>query len=93
MEDFFGKYIFKTLFSWKRFNIINIITLLAISADDKFVIFFLFSQKTGFDISCKLSLLETICMKYQNLFSVENKKNISSAENFTQGAKRKGLWY
>ena len=36
-----------------------------------------FSQKTGFDISCKLSPLETICRKYQNLFSGKNKKNIS----------------
>ena len=31
-----------------------------------FLIFFL--QKTGFDISYKLSSLETICMKCQNLF-------------------------
>ena len=36
-----------------------------------------FSQKTGFDISCKLSPKETICMKCQTLFSGENKKNIS----------------
>ena len=36
-----------------------------------------FSQKTGFYISCKLSPLETICMKCQNLISGENKKNIS----------------
>ena len=35
------------------------------------------SQKTGFDISCKLSPLETVCMKCQNLFSGKNKKNIS----------------
>ena len=35
------------------------------------------SQKTGFDISCKLSPLETICMKCQNMFFGENKKNIS----------------
>ena len=34
-----------------------------------------FSQKTGFDITCKLSM-ETICMKCLNLFSGENKKNI-----------------
>ena len=33
-------------------------------------------RKTGFDISCKLSPLETICMKYQILFSGKNKKNI-----------------
>ena len=31
-------------------------------------------QKTGFDISCKLSPLETICMKCQILFSGKNKK-------------------
>ena len=47
------------------------------SADDKLVIFFLFFPKTGFDISCKLSPMETICMKCQNLFSGKNKKNIS----------------
>ena len=36
-----------------------------------------FFQKTGFDILCKLSPLETICMKCQNLFSGKMKKNIS----------------
>ena len=35
-----------------------------------------FSQKTGFGISWKLSMLETVCMKYQNLFSRKHKKNI-----------------
>ena len=53
------------------------------SADDLLKYFSYFSQKTGFDISCKLSLIETICMKYQILFYGENKKNIinlSSAE-------------
>ena len=51
------------------------------SADDNVKYFSYFSQKTGFDISCKLS--ETICMKYQTLFSGKKKKNItnlSSAE-------------
>ena len=38
----------------------------------------LFSQKTGLDISCKLSPMETICLKYQILFSVKNKKHIVS---------------
>ena len=33
-----------------------------------------FSQKIGFDISCKLSPKETICMNCQSLFSGENKK-------------------
>ena len=38
----------------------------------------MFSQKTGSDISCKLSPVETICMKYQNLLSGKSKKkNIS----------------
>ena len=36
--------------------------VLANSADDKF------SKKIGFDISCKLSPLEAICMKCQSLF-------------------------
>ena len=41
------------------------------------------SQKTEFDISCKVSPLMTTCTKCQNLFSGKNKKNItnlSSAE-------------
>ena len=33
--------------------------------------FFLFFLENGFDIACKLSPLETICMKFQNLFSWE----------------------
>ena len=33
-------------------------------------IFFVFLQETGFDMSCKLSPMETICMKFQILFSV-----------------------
>ena len=43
--------------------------LWAISADDKHDIFPYFFQKTGFGSSCKLSPLETICMKCQNMFS------------------------
>ena len=35
-----------------------------------------FLQKKGFDISCKLSPMETICMKCQSLFSGKSKKNI-----------------
>ena len=44
---------------------------------------YFFFQKTGFDISFKFSSLETICMKYQNLFCGKYKIdiiNISSAE-------------
>ena len=33
-----------------------------------------FIQKIGFDISCKLSPLETICVKWQSLFSEKNKE-------------------
>ena len=41
--------------------------------------FHIFTQKTGFDISCKLPPMETICMKYQILFFWEkNKKNITN---------------
>ena len=49
------------------------------SADDTLMVVFLifFSQETGFDTSCKLSPLQTFCMECQNLFSGENKKNIS----------------
>ena len=47
------------------------------SAEDVLKHFFLFSQETGFDISCKLkSPVETICMKYQILLSGKYKKNI-----------------
>ena len=49
-------------------------TLLVNLADDKLVMFFLFCpQKTGFDISCKLFPLETICMKWQISFSGKNR--------------------
>ena len=39
---------------------------------------FLSFPETGFGVSCKLSLMETICMKCQLLFSGENKKNITN---------------
>ena len=49
-----------------------------------------FSQKTRLDISCKLSPMETICMKCQILFSEKNKKNISICllKIFTQHAEQ-----
>ena len=66
------------IFLWRGKRNINVFFFfLADSANDKLVIFLLiFSQKIGFDISCKLSALETICMKCQILFSGKNKKNI-----------------
>ena len=48
-------------------DILTFITLWANWADDKLRTFF--PQKTGFDISCKLSQMETICMIRQSLFS------------------------
>ena len=42
--------------------------------------YYYFPEKTGFAISCKLSPMETICMKCQNLFSGisgKNKENIN----------------
>ena len=40
-------------------------------------IFSYVSQKTGFDISCKLPPMEIVNIKCQDLFSGKNKKNIS----------------
>ena len=55
-------------------SILKISTLGKISADDILKYLLYFSQKTGFDMSCKLSPMETICMKFRILFSGENKK-------------------
>ena len=52
------------------------------SADDilKFFFFFylFFPPRIRFGISCKLSPIKVICMKYQILFSGKNKKTITS---------------
>ena len=53
------------------------------SADNILKYFIHFPQKTRLDISCKLSPMETICMKFQILFTGKHKKkftNLSSAE-------------
>ena len=53
------------------------------SADDILKYLSDFIQKTGFDISCKLSPMETMCMKCQNIISRKYEKytiNWSSAE-------------
>ena len=49
-----------------------------------FFLFFFFSQKIGFDISCKLSPKETICMKCQIVFPKEKCFKMPSAVCFTQ---------
>ena len=38
----------------------------------------LFFPKVGFDILCKLSPYETICMKFQSLLSGKNKNNVTN---------------
>ena len=68
---------YSNMLYWRRFALSHCLTW-ANSADDKVMPF---SQKTGFDISCKLSPLETICLKCQKLFS--GYFNLPSAENFT----------
>ena len=45
-----------------------------ISTQHDIFLFSFFSQKIGFDISCKLPPLETICIKCQSLLSEKNKK-------------------
>ena len=51
--------------------------LWTIPADDKLITFSYFPKKIGFNISCKLSPHETICMEHQSLFLGKNTKNIS----------------
>ena len=62
------------------------ITLWDNSARDKLMVFFLiFLRKKGFEMSSKLSPLERLWMKCQNLISRKSKKkyfNMSSAEVF-----------
>ena len=43
-------------------------------ADDNFDLFFYFQMKTSLDISCESSAQQTIHMKYQDVFSLKNKK-------------------
>ena len=54
--------------------------LSANSADEELIMFFsYFFKKIGFEISCKLTPKESICMKCQSLFSGKYKKNISKS--------------
>ena len=67
----------KTYIPDKADSFLTFTTQGAISVDVKFAIFekfLIFSQKTGFDISYKLSSLETIYMECQNCFLGGNKK-------------------
>ena len=78
------------MFSWRAVfkEFLSFTTVWANSEGYKLIVFF--SQKTAFDITCKLFPMGTIYMKCQNLFSGKNKKKyfkMSSAENFTHNAK------
>ena len=70
---------FKRYGSLRTTNTVLTFTVLWINtADDKLMIILLFFPKqTGFDFSCKLFQMETICMKSQILFPGKTKKNIS----------------
>ena len=48
-------------------KILTLSTLWATSAAKKLVIFVEFSQKIGFDISCKLFAMEMLCKKCQTI--------------------------
>ena len=63
------------------------------AADNILKYFSYFCQKIGFDISCKWSPKETICIKCQILLSGKSKKNIiklSSAESAHSMVRVKG---
>ena len=71
----------------------GILTLSTLGKVTNWWYFFVFFSETGVDISCKLSPIETVCMKFQILFSGKNKKNIislSSAELAHRVVKVKG---
>ena len=76
-EKFYAPYLFSKA---KEKSILNltIIPLWTNSADNKLTIFvsYFFFQKIGLDFSCKLPVLETVCLKYQSLFSGKNKTQI-----------------
>ena len=80
-------FIIKANFYWS--SKLTFTTLSANSADNKLVTYI--SRKQEFDILCKLSALEKICMKCQSLFSGKNWNIISIwrlLKNFIQSAKR-----
>ena len=92
MYIFLGEIKLSRRFSWHRcvcilrnqkFKVTNH-NALYFSTDDILKHFLIFSQKIGFNISCKL---ETACMKYQFLFSRENIKKLSSSLSSAELAK------
>ena len=54
--------------------------------------FYYFSQKTGFDISCKLSQMETICMKCRMSTSVFWKRQVSISSAYYRPSQDVNKW-
>ena len=52
------------------------------AADENFIYFFYFSEKTSLDISCESSAWQKIHMKCQDLLALKKKIRMSSATNF-----------
>ena len=70
-------------------QVLTFTTLWANSTDGILEYFSYFFQKIGFDSSCKLSPGETICIKFQSLFSGKMRKKyfkVLSVEFFSQHA-------
>ena len=74
-----------------KYHKLNLSGLIQQTTSWWYMYFSYFSQQTGFDISWKLSPMETIFMKCHNPLSgkIRKKFNMISAENFTQYAKHK----
>ena len=74
-EEKFEKYLME-IPSYLELTVLTFTTLLANLANNISEYFSYFSQKSGSNISCKLSLMETICMECQNLFSGKYNKKV-----------------
>ena len=83
--------------SYIMYDCLTLNMLLASSADNRLMTFYLFFLENKFEISSKLSHLETIWKKYQILISRKKKKKnifkMSSAEFFTQHANCWTKWH
>ena len=65
------------IFFFRKFG--HVLQIVPWEADK--LVFLLFYQKTGLDISCILTPMETLCMKCQNIFSGKKEKTINVSSN------------
>ena len=81
-----------------NFQVLNIKSICDLQLGDlpffgqmRLMIFFLFFffQKIGYGISCRMSPLETVCMKCQNLFSAKKIRDISICHMLSIKKKKK----